>query len=372
MDVIKKSALGLSASILFILLFVFGLVFGLHRMFSGPETIKSALKDSGVYQSVVGDALKQAQQEQQAKGDNVDQVPVDRPEVQNIIKSAVSPELLQSQTEKVIDSVYAWMQGKTPKLQFAVQLTGVKANLANGVEQYAKEHLATLPVCGPGAQFSGDVDPFNATCLPPGANVNQLAAEAKNQILSGDFLQDPNISQDTLKTENGKTLEQQLHVLPDAYKRANQAVYVIGALALLFSAAVVFLSANWRSGLKKLSIIFIVVGAISAFISWVSSFGISRASEFAKDPLQQSGVKVAQALADDLRSWWMWYGIALVVAGVVTLVVLRFTKPGAEAEAEKLAAEPTGEATPTASAAPEDSSNPPAKQKPKPVKKLVQ
>lgn len=372
MEIIKKSALGLSAAILFILLFVFGLAFGLHRMFSGPDTIKSVLKDSGIYQSVVGDALKQAQKQQKTEGGSEEQIPVDRPDVQNVIKGAVSPELLQSQTEKVIDSVYAWVQGKTPKLQFAIELDDVKVNLANGIEQYAKEHMATLPVCTSAEQVGGDPDPFNATCLPPGADVNQVAAEAKNQILNGDFLKDAAISSDTIKTDNGKTLEQQLQAVPAGYQRANQAFYAIGALAVVFSAAVVFLSVNWRSGLKKLSIIFIVVGVISATVSWLASFGVSRASEFAKEPLQQSGIKVAQALADDLRSWWMWYGIVLVVVGVVTLVVLRFTRPSAAAEAEKLAAEPTGEAGPAPAAAPEDLPKSPAKQKPKPVKKLVQ
>ena len=363
MQYIRKFALGVSVSLLFTTLFVFGLVFGLHRVFGGPQTIKSALKDSGIYQSAVGDALKQAQKQQQNEGaKSEEQIPIDRPEVQNIIKTAASPELLQSQTEKVIDAVYAWVQGKTPKLQFAIDLGSVKPNLANGVEQYAKEHLASLPVC-PGTSAKDDVDPFNATCLPKGTSADQVAAKAKDQILNGDFLKDTTISSDTIKTDNGKTLEQQLQAVPAAYKRFNQVMYVLIAAIVVLSLGVVFLSSTWRSGLKKLSIIYIVVGSMSALLSLLGSFGVSRLSTLAKEPLQQSAVKVAQALANDLRSWWLWYGVVLVVVGVTTLVVLHFTK------SKKTTDEPSSPATVDTK---QDEPKPEVQQRPKPVKKLVQ
>jgi len=267
--------------------------------------------------------------------------------------------------------LYAWLQGKTPKLEFAIDLTGVKQGLADGLGQYVEQRAAALPACPAGTPVGQDIDPFSATCLPRGVNPAQLAAEARGQILNGEFLKENTITADSLKTENGKTIEQQLAAVPNAYKKMSWAVYGTGLLALLLAAAVVVLSVNWRSGLKKVSTIFIVVGLISAFVGWLSGFGIDKASEFAKQPLQQSGVKVAQQLSEGLREWWMWYGIALAAAGIVTLIVLRFTKSKTlpmDDEAEKPAGGEAGEPAPAAGEKPKDET----KQKPKPVKKLVQ
>lgn len=365
MDSLRKTTLGLAASLLFTVLLVFGLTFGLLRVFGTPDSLKDALKDSGFYQNVVGNVLDQTQKEQPANSN--DQIPVSDPRVQNVIKTAASPELLQQQSEQALDSVYAWLQGKTPTLSFKIDAVDIKARLADGIEQYATEHLASLPTCAPGATPS-DVDPFNATCLPQGMNAAQAAAEAKNQILAGEFLKDPTITAENLKGDNGKTLDQQLAAGPKAYKALTWAVYGAGILAALLTVAVVFLSANRRSGLKKVSITFIVVGAVTAILGWLASFGASKAMEFAKEPLQQSGIKVAQFLAGDLRGWWIGYGVTLVVIGVGALLALYFTKPRDAGEPKEDRAEKQPESSGEESTATE----PVEKPNPRPVKKLVQ
>jgi len=67
--------------------------------------------------------------------------------------------------------------------------------------------------------------------------------------------------------------------------------------------------------------------------------------------------------SNDLRSWWLWYGVVLVVVGVTTLVVLHFTK------SKKATDEPSSPATVDTK---QDEPKPEVQQRPKPVKKLVQ
>lgn len=372
MQYIRKTALSLAVSLLFTVLLLFGITLGLQRVFGTPDALKHALKDSGFYQNVVGNALDQSQKQETA-GEG-DKIPVDQPEVRNIIKDAASPELLQTQLEQALDSVYLWMQGKTSTLAFTIDAGDIKARLADGIEQYATQHLASLPVCPSTTLPIGDIDPFNATCLPQGVSANQAAAEAKNQVLNGEFLKNTTVSADTIKTDGGNTLEQQLSAVPVVYQAINWAAYGAGLLSALLAVAVVFLSQNWRSGLKKLSITFISIGVISALLGWLASLGTQRGAEFAQEPLQQSAIKAAQFLVNDLRTWWMGYGITLIVFGIATLVTLRFTKPSASDEAKKLAQQPTGEAVPatTAVANMSEPAKPLNEQNSKPVKKLIQ
>ena len=368
MQFIRKSALGLCVSLLFSVLLLFGVMFGLFKVFGSSEPIKNALKDSGVYQSVVGDTLKQVQKEQNAGGEQ--QLPLDRPEVQNIIKTAASPETLQTQVERALDAVYAWLQGKTKKLEFVVELGDVKANLANGVEQYVAQHVASLPVCGPGT--TGNIeDPFNATCRPKGVDTSHVAAEAKNQITNGEFLKDTKLDASTLKGQDGRSLDQQLAAAPQTYKYVKWASYGLGLMAVLLAVGVIFLSVHWRAGLKKVAIIFVVIGAMSIFFSWLAGFGMQRIAELATEPLQKNGLKIAQILAGDVRSWWLLYGCILLVLGLGTLITLRLTRRklvGQEANQEA-----TGTSDAPGSTLESDQPLVPSpKSKPRAPKKLVQ
>ncbi len=372
MQYIRKTAVGLLASLLLTCLIVFGVSFGIQRVFGTPEPIKTALKDSGLYRNIVADALDKAQESNKTgdqSGQSKDEIPLDRPEVKAIIQDAASPEFLQAQTESVLDSSYDWLQGKTPTLSFAIDMADVKTRLADGIAQYATDHLAGLPACTAGSVPSGDIDPFNATCLPQGADVGQVAADAKRQILEGDFLKDSKLTADSIKVGNNKTLEQKLEGLPEKYHKINLAVYGLGALVALLAVAILFLSASRRAGLKKLAILSIVAGSLVAALGWLASFGVHKGAETLKEPLQQSMIKVAQFIANDLRGWWMGYGITLVVLGIGTLIALRLTRPKALPDSKK-PDEPTGETMPAETSEPKAEGS--VKPKIRPSKKLVQ
>jgi len=365
--------LGLVVLLFISTLLTFGVGYGLLRIFGNADSVKGALANSGIYQSIVEDALQQTQQGQTETGDN--KIPLDRPEVQNIIKNAASPELLQTKTENALDSLYAWIHGETPTLAFNLEVSDIKSNLATGIEQYVTQHVASLPACTPGQAGNATDDPFNAACRPEGVDPAQLAAQTKDKLLTGEFMEDTTISADTIKTDDGQTLAQKVGEVPNIYQGVSWGIYGAGILALLSAIGVVFLSINWRSGIKKLSIIVIVVGVLTAGFARLAGIGIDRAAEAATEPLQQSGVKVAEALVGDLSSWWLWYGIALIVVGVAALVGLRFLKSNViPAVAEKIdtLSKQAGDVPPPHSAHLSSDSGPSDKPQPKPPKQLVQ
>jgi hypothetical protein len=333
MQFLRKAALAAAASLLVLTLSGFGFAWSAYQVFGTSQEIKQALDKSGIYKTVVGEVLKQHQNDQPSGGNPAGKVPVDQPQIRQIIGQAFPSHFLQSQAETVIDATYSWLSGKTPALQFNIDLGGAKTTLADGIGQYAGTRLASLPACTADNIPSGDIDAFNATCVPPGFDTNAAVAQARGQILNGDFLKDTNINASTLKTGNGKILAQQLHEAPGIYRRAKLAVYLGGMVALLLAVAVVFLAVTWRVGVRKIAVIALTVGIISALLGWLSSFAVHQVAHkiatmhSSNTSLQVQLVDIVQSLADSLRTNWVAYGIGLVVVGAGALIALHFTLP---------------------------------------------
>jgi len=329
MQFIRKTLVGLAATLLTATLFGLGFTWSLQHVFGTSHDIKAALRDSKFYDVVVGSALDEAQKKQDqpaGKGD----IPVSQPAIRAIIKQAFPPTLLQAQTEQVLDSIYTWLHsdGTTP-LSFTIDLTSAKAQLAEGVGSYVQQRLAGLPVCTPGALPSGDVDAFTATCVPSGYNVASAAAQARDQILHGDFLKDSKISSSTFKNNNGGTIDQQLRKVPGTYHHVQQAMTGAMVLAVLLGIGIVFMSITWRRGVRRLGIVLLSVGAVNVVLAFVLSMVVHRIGQemlkhHTDQPLQQKAFDVAQLLANDVRQWWLLYGIGLIVLGVAGIVLIRF------------------------------------------------
>ncbi len=331
MNTLRKAAVAIAAPLLVLLLLGFGFAWSVHQAFGNPEHIKTAVRTSGIYQTGIGEVLDQAQKQQPKAGES-DSIPITNTDVRAVVIQSFPPSELQAQTEGVIDSAYNWVTGKTPTLQFSFNLAEPKQKLADGLSQYINQHLSSLPVCAANQIPSGEVNPFNATCLPPGTDVASIATKTHDNILMGDFLKDPSITQDTIKNNNGKALDQQLQTVPQSYHRSILAMYGGGVLALGLIAVVIFASSSWRRGLRRVAIMAISVGAFAAIIGWLGSFVVHRIAlkiadqQTVNQPLQLQLIHIVQSLANEFRMRLMSYGIALVVLGIISLVVVILTR----------------------------------------------
>ncbi len=332
MNILRKTIVALAGTFLVPLLFSFGFAWSVHQVFGNSTDIKQALRSSGLYTSVVGEALDQSQRQQHSNTSSSD-VPVGDPHIRAAIQSAFPPSYLQSQTENTIDATYAWIQGKTPTLQFRIDMSGAKAKLADGVGQYAQARVASLPRCAATTTPSGDIDPFTATCVPKGVDDAAIASASRNNILQGDFLKDSTITADTIKTKDGITLNQQLKNVPKAYQRSVSGLYISGVITLCLLVAVACLSIDWRHGVRRAGIFMVVMGAFSAASAWLASFIVHKVAvkvaekQTADTPLQTQILHVVQTLTNNVRTWWMAYSITLLVAGTVAILISVLVKP---------------------------------------------
>ena len=322
MNILRKFLVFLAYTLLPAALITFGALFSIHQAFGSAGTIKSALNQSGVYNDLAASVVQQAAT---ANGGTIGN---DQQAVQKAVSDAVSPAYLQKETNSVLDGIYAWIQGKTTDLSFNVDLTPIKGNLVNSVAEQAKLHAQSLPACTDLASASAAAsDPFSATCLPPGVTPDAVAEQARQQVLSSDAFKTSSITPQTISQNQGHSLQEQLKPAATAYAAMRNGLWVAGVTALILIAAVIGLSKPWQGGVKRVAWVFIPIGAVNVLLGfaagWVTKFAVNKLNEQSANALQAKIANVVKILSDDLRHWWIGYGIVLIVLGIAGLVAIR-------------------------------------------------
>lgn len=309
-------------------LFGFGVAFSSYQVLSNPNNIKDAFSESGIYQVGVTGLLGETQsdlQDQIGEGS----LPANDPAVDEAINQAISPSLLQAQIDKAVDNSYAWVQGDTDNLSLKLDLSEAKGSLANYLSDYAVKRAASLPTCTNIAEISSGFDPLNAPCKPPGVNDQVIADQAKQQILASNFFSDSTFDISQLKDAEGTPLSDRLQGIPPAYERIVLSMYVSAGLAIAMALVIILLSRPRRAGAQRVSVIALVIGILSTILAWLSSFVVNvlvdALSKTESETIQVKIIEIVRFLLSDLRSWWMGYGVALMVCGIASLVIMHVT-----------------------------------------------
>lgn len=349
MNTLKRFAAAVGVALLPVLLFTFGSLVSTYQVLGSPDPLKEAISKSGLYDVAVKEALGTALQDSSGTASDA---AIKQPEVQAVIDDALPPDFLQQKTEGVVDNAYGWLQGDTENLNFAVDLSEAKTRIADGMAAYAEQRLSTLPVCA-AADTTALTNPLEATCVPPNFDKSLAAQQVRDEIANNqDFLKDSTLTADNLKNSDGKTIDQQLHAVPAVYEQVKWGMYITGVLAVLCAAAVVFCSATIRTGLKRGGIIALVVGIVSTLTAWAVGKGLDALTQKLAEPasdaqLQSKILDALQYLTQDIRNWWIAYGLILTGLGIAALVAIRFMRAANNALAQPIANEAAvpGEAT---------------------------
>jgi hypothetical protein len=320
---------------LFILLLA--LVASLVMTFHSPSKIENSLNASGVYNTFVSSALQEIQKSNTAnQGGNT--VPIDDPAIKAAATQAFTPELLQTSTENVLNGTYDWLSGKTPQPKFKIDLSQAKQTFANGVGAAAAQRVSGLPVCTTTQlqQLTQDIDPFSVSCQPPGYNITAAQNKVTNDIAtSKQFLRTPVITPQSLPKDNqGKTVFDRLAYAPRIYKWINASPWLLAFLAIVFGAITLALYDSKRQGLRNLAISTIGTGIFLLIISYVNRLLFNHfdrpgglLGKTLTGSFQQTAIKAANSISHSILAVLGWFAVAYVAAGVITLLVLHFTKP---------------------------------------------
>lgn len=228
-------------------IFGFVSVIGLVVVFAQPKPLKQTLAESGVYKEFVGALVEQSMAANQRSS-----VPLDDPQVQAIVQRSFSPAKLQQATETVIDASYGWAYGKKKNIEFVVDFSGNKRNLAHELSAYAFGRIENLPNCNGRVD---SYDPFTANCRIFFESELDEQAKLTQQIYNNqDILPNPVVTDESLpKVSGGQRLDDAYKLLPKVMPIASSLPILLGGLVAALGLLQVRMSAKPRSGVRQVA-----------------------------------------------------------------------------------------------------------------------
>lgn len=345
--------LRLSVSLLPVTLFSFGLALSAMLVFGNPTFIKSAVRDSGLYEVLIDDVFLQNQSVLGAT------LPLHDNGVSDAVKAAFTPNLLQTTGDHIVDGTYAWLRGDTETPQFNVDLTNAKAQAAENVGTYVANRAAGLPICSSAqarAFYSSGMDLYTLTCRPSDLSTETIHDMVRGSLMtSSDFFGNAFMTASSIQDQNGRPLYTRLSFIPTLYQWTIKAVYILGGISALATTGVLLLSSPRRAGVKRLGITTLAIGGVgvlfSILLGFISSYisdGITKISG-STDALQVKITDILHILLTDVRYWWLRIALAEVVIGAGLLVWLRIArKPALSPQPEPAALNGVPPTDPTA------------------------
>lgn len=327
-------------------LFIFGIGLSLLLVFGQPKPIKTAVTGSGLYTVLLHDIL--AGQSQTTLG--AMQLPLNDPNIEQAIGAAFTPQVLQGAGDNIIDGFYNWIQSKTEKPTFNVNLLGARDQAAENVATYVAGRVASLPVCSTAGLYelynSGALatsNYYNMSCRPASLSTQTVHDTIRSSILSSsDFANELTVDASTLTDNSGEPLYKKLSFVPAAYTAILWSTYATGVLAIAALAGAIFLHPRRRTGAKHAGIILLVCGVASVLLAWITVFGVTYIERLVISAagtdaaLQVKITDIVRALVTDVRNWWLWIAGIEAALGLGLLIGLRFGRKPAAPEAPKV------------------------------------
>ncbi len=330
MNMLRKLGVGLCASILGVTLL--GLAWsnvGLATI-RNRSAVKGWLDKSNFYSQVVDVVLEKAKE---PSGNGETEININDPQIQTIAKQAFTPEILKKNMETVLDSGYAWADGTKNKIDFSVDLTAAKQQLATGLGDSAKNKVAALPICSP-AEVTQDFDSFKATCRPAGLTPEQAGQKVTNDLLNNkDFLAKPVFTAEDLKAKDSPVNAQNVPIENTDQAKAVRKVYslsgfvplALGIVALVTGLGVIFLSADHFRGLRRagwvlltsglvLLVTFVLLGAVVSMVD-------RKVAEASTNPAQNKLLgDFARVVIKDVQKALLPYVIGFTGGGILIAI----------------------------------------------------
>lgn len=364
MNYLRRTGLALFSGILGLSLVGLAWAGVLGSTIRNPDTVKEWLEESGFYSKIASAVIDSAEEDTAQEGQGT--VDVSDPKIQEVIDRAFDQDMVRNAAEKILDGVYAWLEGRSDSPEFSVDISEARTTLAEGLGNYATERAAGLPVCTTIQPVASGLDVLNASCIPPGVAPAQVGNEVKSHLLSSnEFLPDDSLdSSEVLNQEGKEVLPSELR---DAYQRTRRLPFVLAVASLLSAFAVVFLSSTRPKGLWRAGLVFIGSSIVIGVSAMIAGQGTTRLSNIAEGggAGAELVVDIAKAAGQDIATLLWRYAIGFVVVGGVMIFASKMiNKPATKNLSEdKPASDPEPPVDESPKQIPADSEKPKPEQK---------
>lgn len=327
MHIFKKIIRGLGAYGFRAALFggAFSIAFVL--VFGTPESLKTAINDSGLYEVPLTDLITAEQQQESSELE----LSVDDPIVQESVATAFPPERKQEIVETILDGTYVWLNEDTEYPDFTIDISDEKAMIIASIADSTFEEVNSLQPCTllqlqtlSGSEF----DPLNAPCKPP----IDLTAEKQKFISeyssNDEFLSDTTLTGEELFKEGERhDSTNGANNIPSLFGLFTRLPFILGVITLITGLGVVLLSETRRKGVRKLGKL-LVETAISLVIVGVALFfvlGGIKAGLGSQGPqaIQPSTHSIIESLRGDIMLPAIIITALYLLVGIVLLLLTR-------------------------------------------------
>jgi hypothetical protein len=340
MHVLRKVTLSLLSIVLPILLFSAALDYGILHIAGSADQVKKIANESGVYGQIVPGLLDQVKQLDTSAG----QVPLSDPAIRNLAIASLPPEQVKIYADDTIDSIYAWLDGKTAEPTFNIDLSSFQANFANKLGGEAATRATRLPPCAT-AYTGSSFDVFNATCLPRGLTADQISAVVQNQVKNGnDLVKNPTISASQIKNASGQSVfAAQYKDVPKQYRLVKKLPALLIGLTIVTIIAITLLSPNHWRALRHIGITLITVGCLLLVFAWATNKAnqdVLQPHITLKNTVMQTNIRrlVTDLVQSVDKNYWI-FGIIYTSTGILAVaapsLLNRGPKDKTEPEQEK-------------------------------------
>lgn len=328
MNFVKSAALFATTSAFRFVLFFGIILLAMLFVFGNEQVVKSQLASTGLYDQFVNSVIADNQ-----KIADTNSLPLDNPNIRRLINESFPPELLQQNSELVIDSFYAWLKSETEQPLFMVDFTENRQQLADKLATYAFDTLRTKPTC---FAIPEEFDPFTAGCQPPSTNlgIEQLNLSAAIAGSEGILPDATFTNEDLPKNSDGQLITEKYSSAPDIFQWINRAPWIFGILLLGLAIAIIGLHHSKRRGVQQIG--YAIVGSGAALLvtpllllyvlpRFSNNLEFSQTNSATQNLVNNAGNQLAANLYNQLIN----ITLQIIVAGIIILLVERFTRPSA-------------------------------------------
>lgn len=273
MNGLRKFGLWLSALVIGPALLIAVVAFSVTRTLGNPAYVKQTFAEVKVYQAL-GNFL-QAEAEKSAGSDN--------PTVQKALAKTATTERLQTISEQAVDQAYAVLNGDIHATDFSVDITEFKQAFLQNLDNDLTKQLAELPACS-FANPPTSTDILASSCLPTGADIDKIVAQAKqqtvseNELLQAGAVDLTNISNPQAQAAlNGQTtaadsaqISEQFQQLADVYQQSKLVLPIAAGVGVISALGVVLLSQSRLRGGRRLGVLLLGNGLVLVVLSFVA------------------------------------------------------------------------------------------------------
>jgi hypothetical protein len=323
MKLLRRPLLFFATSLLRTVLFIGIPLLGAIIYFGRADYLESTLKSAHAYDSFVP-----AVTESLASVDKSGQgIPFTDAGVRQIISNGLPPQVLEDSTDRVIDGVYGWLEGKTVEPEFKVDLTKNRDFIAENISLYAFNRLTKQPLC---ATNPGQVNPFTAKCLPSNFSLAQERASF-GQAIDNIFPKTVFTAADLPKLSNGKSIASTYPHAPTYYRWLKLSPIFLALTVGMLSLAIVKLCRTTRLGYRLLGSVTLSTGVALMITPLLYLLAYPRINnslhlQSANTGLNALSTTVLAALGSTFYLFLIKAALITVNLGLIIVLLERFTR----------------------------------------------